>query len=300
MKKLILLILISPIISFSQIDTTALSFYPLRTGNIWEYVQILYDDPYYMPISSYYRYTVVGDTIFPNNKLYKVIRRKYLPTSQYNNLIFQRIDTTTCNVYEYDNHYAYDEYLLDSLKMQVWDTIYASRGIYANSTRYICREIKPDTVLGIITQTKFIEDIDFVGFHWYELTQNMGLTYYYSYEIGGVEIRLLYAKINGIEFGTPVSIDQKEIIPHQFKLYQNYSNPFNPTTTILFELPYPSKIELSLFNIKGQLIRTLLNGKYSAGVNEYKFDARGISAGIYIYTLKTAQFSQSRKCIVIH
>lgn len=76
--------------------------------------------------------------------------------------------------------------------------------------------------------------------------------------------------------------------PSVFALNQNYPNPFNPSTKINFSLAVDSKVTLTVFNILGQKISTLVNSNYGAGVHAVAFDATKLNSGIYIYKMEAA------------
>jgi len=73
-----------------------------------------------------------------------------------------------------------------------------------------------------------------------------------------------------------------------FSLEQNYPNPFNPNTTIKFNLPEAGYVKLTLYNILGQEIRTLLNENKEAGLHTLSFDATGLNSGTYIYKIESS------------
>ena len=89
------------------------------------------------------------------------------------------------------------------------------------------------------------------------------------------------------------------IIPEDYVLHPAYPNPFNPITNISYGLPEDTHIELEVYNIKGMLIETLSNGLKSAGTHTIKWDAKGVSSGVYFVKLTTDRFSQSQKLMVI-
>jgi hypothetical protein len=68
-------------------------------------------------------------------------------------------------------------------------------------------------------------------------------------------------------------------------LYQSYPNPFNPSTTIRFDLPEQSDVTLKVSNALGQEVRTLSQGIHEAGVYHARFDATGLASGVYFYRL---------------
>jgi hypothetical protein len=80
-------------------------------------------------------------------------------------------------------------------------------------------------------------------------------------------------------------------IPDQFILYQNYPNPFNPTTTISYQLPKTSNVVISVYNIIGQKIATLVSKKQSAGVYNVEWDASNMASGVYLYRLSVGSLT---------
>ena len=99
---------------------------------------------------------------------------------------------------------------------------------------------------------------------------------------------------------TGVERDQSsENIPTDYSLSQNYPNPFNPTTKISFSIPKTSNIELSVYNILGQKVATLLNKELTAGSYKYDFDASNLTSGVYFYKLQANNYSEIRKMMLL-
>ncbi|MFZ0391254.1 MAG: IPT/TIG domain-containing protein [Calditrichia bacterium] len=88
-------------------------------------------------------------------------------------------------------------------------------------------------------------------------------------------------------------------IPEAFQLKQNYPNPFNPATTIEFDLPQASSIKLMVYNILGQPVAELLNGRLQAGTHQVRFNARNLNSGIYYYELTAGNYKSTRKFILM-
>ncbi len=74
-------------------------------------------------------------------------------------------------------------------------------------------------------------------------------------------------------------------VPKNFSLSQNYPNPFNPSTTIKYALPSESKVKLSVYNLLGQLVTTLVNNVEQTGFHEVVFNAANLASGVYFYTI---------------
>jgi len=95
-----------------------------------------------------------------------------------------------------------------------------------------------------------------------------------------------------------------ESMPTTWYLSANYPNPFNPRTTIAFGLPAPARVRLSVYNILGQEVVSLVDGPLPAGNHEVDWDGRNdqgqpVSSGIYLYRLESDQFRQTRKMMLI-
>ena len=88
-------------------------------------------------------------------------------------------------------------------------------------------------------------------------------------------------------------------MPVTFSLEQNYPNPFNPTTKIVFTIPKAGKVSLKIYDVLGEKIRTLINRKMSDGEHKIKFNALDLPSGIYIYTLRSGNFTASKKMVVL-
>jgi photosystem II stability/assembly factor-like uncharacterized protein len=103
------------------------------------------------------------------------------------------------------------------------------------------------------------------------------------------------------------AIEEKNIMtsyPESFELFQNYPNPFNPTTTINYQLPVSNYIDLSIFNLLGQKVVTLVSKRQRAGFYRVEWNGtdqfgQKVSSGIYVYKLETDTEVQVRKMILI-
>ena len=90
-----------------------------------------------------------------------------------------------------------------------------------------------------------------------------------------------------------------ENIVNSFNLEQNYPNPFNPSTTINYTLGERSAVTLKVYDVLGNEVANLVNTTQEAGQHNIRFDASGLSSGLYIYTLNTGNFTSSRKMMLL-
>ncbi len=99
------------------------------------------------------------------------------------------------------------------------------------------------------------------------------------------------------------NISKDSDIPLTFSLSQNYPNPFNPTTMINYQLPMTSEVDLSVYNILGQKVVTLVSQKQPAGKHQIEWDASGYASGVYFYRLRAESnahnLMQTRKLVLL-
>ncbi len=87
--------------------------------------------------------------------------------------------------------------------------------------------------------------------------------------------------------------------PSGFTLAQNYPNPFNPSTTIRYTLPSSGRVRLTVFDVGGAVVGTIVDGPGEAGAHEVRFDAPGLASGIYVYRLQQGNLTESKKMLLI-
>lgn len=99
---------------------------------------------------------------------------------------------------------------------------------------------------------------------------------------------------------TPVGLNTSENeIPKEFYLYQNFPNPFNPSTQIRFDLPKAGLVNLSVFDITGRKVADIMNGNMTAGKHSIDFNAVMFASGVYFYKIETPDFTSIKKMILI-
>lgn len=102
-----------------------------------------------------------------------------------------------------------------------------------------------------------------------------------------------YAEITG---GSYIQQPDK---PLTCKLMQNYPDPFNPTTTISYDLAKSSFVNLSIYEITGRLIETLVNQTQDAGYYDIQWNASSHPSGVYLYMIQAGAFQQTKKCLLV-
>jgi hypothetical protein len=135
------------------------------------------------------------------------------------------------------------------------------------------------------------------NYQYVDETADLGTIYVY---------RLADVSVHGQVTYHPVVILESSVVPDNFELSQNYPNPFNPETMISYTVPVRSRIILKIYNILGQEVKTLIDGKTDPGVFEIRWDGTNqnrqvVGSGTYIYQISIRSedgkktFNQTRK-----
>ena len=101
--------------------------------------------------------------------------------------------------------------------------------------------------------------------------------------------------MTGVTPGVETSLE----LPGSFMLEQNYPNPFNPTTVIRYLLPASVSVTLTVYDLLGREVTTLVNERMNAGVHEATFSGSGLSSGVYFYRLSAGDFVQTKRLMVL-
>ena len=97
---------------------------------------------------------------------------------------------------------------------------------------------------------------------------------------------------------------EDDLIPNKYALHQNYPNPFNPTTTLRYDLPEDAMVNITIYNMMGRKISTLVSSQQTAGFKSVLWNATNdkgspVSAGLYLYTIQAGEFRQTRKMVLL-
>jgi hypothetical protein len=101
-----------------------------------------------------------------------------------------------------------------------------------------------------------------------------------------------------------LSLNNNIVIPDQYMVYQNYPNPFNPVTTLRYGLPENSLVNITVYNLLGKQIKTLINKTQDAGYKSITWDAtndygKPVSAGIYLYRIQAGKYISTKKIVLL-
>jgi photosystem II stability/assembly factor-like uncharacterized protein len=88
-------------------------------------------------------------------------------------------------------------------------------------------------------------------------------------------------------------------LPAKNELFQNYPNPFNPATTIKYYLTKPGIVKIFIYDVTGKLVKHVYDGLKPAGEHSLRFDASGLSSGLYLYKLEAGNYSETKKMVIV-
>jgi flagellar hook assembly protein FlgD len=93
-------------------------------------------------------------------------------------------------------------------------------------------------------------------------------------------------------------------LPHNFSLYQNHPNPFNPITTLRYDIPQVINVNIAIYDMMGRQVKTLVNGIQSAGHKSVQWNStnnqgKPVSAGVYLYKIQVGDFVDTKKMILL-
>jgi len=126
---------------------------------------------------------------------------------------------------------------------------------------------------------------------WYSGSRSPGATYLWRIGHATVPFDSLFVDVNE-------DYDVSHI-PEEFSLLQNYPNPFNPSTTMEFSLPQSGFVTLSIYNIVGEKVATLVSETLTAGSYKYDWNGSGLASGVYYYRLEAGKFNQTKKLVLL-
>ncbi|HRQ55735.1 MAG: T9SS type A sorting domain-containing protein [Ignavibacteriaceae bacterium] len=313
MKVFIIFVLYTALTNAQEIDP--LSYFPYKTGDMWEYswVDLQYPD-------TLQNFNIL-DSIDVDGSIYVIQSARFinpiLPPALLSDTAIYKIDTSYnvfCLTCSFENQFLYK---LNAKKYDQWIAhIYQDSGTIYGYEMVRIIEVWDDNLFGLPTTFK-----NFIYYYAPDSTDTLGLVRYSTIlasnfglyaKGGGDAVGQIFIKgciINSVLFGDTTNVvtsvfDLSEI-PDQFSLYPNFPNPFNPLTTIKFDLIKSETISLIIYDIMGREIRRLIdNDFYHHGSNKIVWDGRNsgsqlVASGVYYYKLSVSNASKTRSMILI-
>jgi hypothetical protein len=108
-----------------------------------------------------------------------------------------------------------------------------------------------------------------------------------------------YFLLDDLAFGPATGIGAESSAPRAFALHQNYPNPFNPSTVITYDLPAAANVRLTVFNLLGQEVATVVQERMDAGTHHTSFNGAGLPSGMYLVRLQADGFTQTRSMLLV-
>lgn len=279
----VLIVLIAAQTGFPQ-TPSPLSFFPHHQGDIWEYVNPYIPGPYVQNI-------ITSDTIGPDGRF-------YLNTTMRGRML---VDTSLLEVRSNiwgGTYYGNLTYKLDADVGHSWIVVRSSGFTLVARVHSIFQSV----VFGQLVTVKQINYTDSASGLLLDtdyLAANFGLI---GQDNDAMPYRRLRgAIINGVQYGM-VTVSAPELysdLPITAMLHQNFPNPFNPVTTITFELPRGTHVDLSVFDLLGRRLTTLLDEYRYPGPHSVRFNGEGLASGVYLYRLRTREQTITKRMMLI-
>jgi hypothetical protein len=311
MKKLLLFMLAALAVNVQNTfswDSDAARYMPLQVGNVWVYNCTSYGMA--CNCSMIYRYKVIS-SVNKNGKIYFIFQVNSFSGNCWNGCMSAsiydslRVDLITGNVYKYSAPGCLNsplEKLQDSLNARLDDTVKNDCGV--SQYKYICYDTSNIMLFGNSVKTKGFHETQFETGYGRKYAEGFGIiSSGYGSIICTNNSLLKGCIINGILYGdtsTFVGINQISTeAPNNHTLTQNYPNPFNPSTIIKFQIPKSGFVNLTVFDVLGKEVQTLVNQQLSPGTYSVDFDGSTLPSGIYYYRLESGSFTETKKMVLI-
>ncbi len=179
-----------------------------------------------------------------------------------------------------------------TMTADAWGTITLPSGTYPNALRV--KTVMSNTDSMFVSGTPFVTSSVSTSYSWYVSGKKFpifGITY--------IQSPMFSLKSAAYVTNFTTSISQQSSIAEDYKLEQNFPNPFNPSTTINFSITNAGFTSLKVYDILGKEVASLVNGNLAAGKYSADFDASDLTSGVYFYKLETSDFTSVKKMSLI-
>ncbi|MCF7807307.1 MAG: T9SS type A sorting domain-containing protein [Candidatus Marinimicrobia bacterium] len=271
--------------------------YPLSAGNEWHYSGSWTPDDYNWGIQNTV-HRVISDTLMPNGELYWRTEEIDLNDGSLERIYYQRYDEEDGIVY----HYAPGA--CDNDERVEYNLNYSDDGEFrwtacGDSWRMINVYHDPEGGDPYLTS-----EYDGLIYQKHEFRDSIGLSSSLTSEITAYSEILKGCIIDGIVHGTLLSTDPGQITPASAFLLEAYPNPFNPSVTISYDLPEASRVELTVYDLQGKSVNTLVNTSQQSGHYDIQwqgFNNSGdlVGTGIYLLRIRSENKSETLKIALL-
>jgi hypothetical protein len=274
------------VIKSLPVDPDILDWHPLAVGDKWIYKVTYWSLPDYD--EDILIRTVVGTEVLSNGREYFKIEEKYISNS-YMRTIYERIDSSEGLVYEFDETCTdiNNERMIDDLLASAGDSILIQYDCFVPVKTFF--ELEDNfQIWGMNSRIRIFSMYSLISYN-YDMLKSIGLySLIKGFDFGSYNNSLNGCVIDGIVYGdtTVTDVNEDTPIPKEFALYQNFPNPFNPGTTIDYDLPVSSHVSLKIFDILGREIETLVDEFQQAGNHSAQYLSNAVlPSGVYFYQL---------------
>ena len=291
-KYIYVLYLISVFIFISSVEDLAQDVLPLAKGNEWYYTISYYF--HYPPVPpSSYKFSIIGDTVMSNGKIYWIMEPRDMFNEKY-------IRCDSQNVYYWQEDYNNDSNYVEKGIFDIGNTPGTTDTIEWNFQFITADESIQN---GLFGKSITIYNFDLGGLLFGNISLSKEFGYTRHEYLGDSDTHdvweLTGCIISDTLYGKMTDIHSDEKNPQIFTLFQNYPNPFNPTTKIEFIIPSNSLVTLSIYNLLGQLLEVLIKKELSAGRYTIFWNASKYSSGLYFYRIESKYFTSTKKCLLV-
>ena len=274
-------------------DTSVTNYFPMAVGNIYVYEST----SIYPPFTTRSKVKITKDTVVDGKRFY------YFSPSLpgfwlYGNWYRVNGSTGVVNALanNYSCNYLVNEKYVDSLGSRKNDNLLKCGANLSN-----CNDTTNFSVFGIPTKQKEFGE-DGLVFTYRTYSKYFGITQVITIEGTSSTQDLVGCRINGVTYGDTLLTGVESVtseVPESYSLGQNYPNPFNPRTVVSFSLPVDSKVSIKVYDVMGREMQTLVNERMGAGRYSVQWDAGTYPSGVYFYQMKTGNFTETRRMILI-
>ncbi len=299
-ERFLIIVLLGSTPGFSQTPVDSLlNFFPLQTGNRWQY-RVIHEIDFTID-TSYTMFSVLGDTVLSGGRVYRILNGHWDR--------YFRIDTTALEVQVF---YPWDTSCPDS-ERTMFQLAIPDTGHFSDCAGFPVWYYKGYQPVGLLPYDANAHVYTWYDglTHVYKLSEGFGVSFWEVSELGSARGELVAAIIDSVQYGQfIVGIEPPPGTAAGFELYQNYPNPFNPSTKVRFQIPRGDRsefglIELTIYNALGEVVKTLASGKMNPGSYVYTWDGtdnsgKPVAGGVYFYRLRAGKYSAVRKMLLLH